>query len=67
MGTPFCLGLVSRYSNTEDYVTRHNWTFDEKFTANVLKRYNYLPEKMEMGLRTYKGQNILSWDNYRRF
>ena len=63
----FCLGLVSRYSTAEDYVTRHNWTFDEKFTANVLKRYNYLPEKMEMGLRTYKGQNILSWDNYRRF
>ena len=63
----FCLGIVSRLSNAEDFVTRHNWTFDDDFTANLLKRYKYLPEKMEMGLRTYKGQNVLSWDNYRRF
>ena len=63
----FCLGKVSRFSNAEDFVISHNWKFDNNFTANVLKRYDYLPEKMEMGLRTYKGQNVLSWDNYRRF
>ena len=63
----FCLGYASRYSSAEDYVTRHNWSFDKQYTSDLLTRYNYLPEKMEMGLRTYKGQNILSWDNYRRF
>ena len=63
----FCLGLASRYSSNEDYISRHNWTFSSDISSELSTRYNYLPESMELGLRTYKGRSLLSWDNLRRF
>lgn len=63
----FCLGIASRYSRDEDYVLNHNWGFSTDISSALSRRYNYLPESMELGLRTYKGRSLLSWDNLRRF